>query len=32
MLNAREFRTLMESQPDLKATIERVVAERLGDS
>ena len=32
MLNSREFRTLMESQPDLKATIERVVAERLGDS
>jgi CPA1 family monovalent cation:H+ antiporter len=32
MLNAREFRTLMESQPDLKATIDRVVAERLGDS
>jgi len=31
MLNAREFRTLMESHPDLKDTIERVVAERLGD-
>jgi CPA1 family monovalent cation:H+ antiporter len=30
MLPVREFRTLMESQPDLKATIERVVAERLG--
>ncbi|MBT3927972.1 MAG: cyclic nucleotide-binding domain-containing protein [Rhodospirillaceae bacterium] len=29
-LSAREFRTLMESQPDLKSTIERVVAERLG--
>jgi CPA1 family monovalent cation:H+ antiporter len=32
MLSAREFRNLMESQSDLKATIERVVAERLGDS
>jgi CPA1 family monovalent cation:H+ antiporter len=31
MLSAREFRTLMEAQPDLKSTIDRVVAERLGD-
>ncbi len=30
-LSAREFRTLMESQPDLKETIERVAAERLND-
>jgi CPA1 family monovalent cation:H+ antiporter len=29
-LSAREFRHLTESQPDLKETIERVAAERLG--
>jgi len=32
MLTAREFRSLMEAHADLKSTIERVVAERLGDN
>jgi len=30
-LSAREFRTLMDSQPDLKEAIERVAAERLNN-
>ena len=32
MLTEREFRSLMEAHADLKSTIERVVAERLGDN